>query len=182
MGETFWWLAPALSAVTIGIIVWVNWIRPYRREQNLRRPFSVLLIRPPGQSEADMVNELTAPPHSEFSIQLRITPHLTFELYDVVFGFLGHPECRPVPLKGFNEFIKTGKRRERSPENDDNHYIDENDNYHIRETRSLVKPNPYRYGYLVRTREPGDYPIRLEIVTESGEALPINGVFLRVGA
>jgi hypothetical protein len=127
-----------------------------------------------------MVNELTAPPHSEFSIQLRIVPHETFEQYDIVFGFIGDPERRPVPLRGFNEFIKTGTRRERSPDNDDNHYIDESDNYHIRETRHLVMPNPYRYGYLVKTRAPGCYPIRLEVVTECGEGLPVKGVFLTV--
>ena len=127
-----------------------------------------------------MVNELEAPPDSEFSIQLRIVPLMHFEQHDVVFGFFGNRDHRPIPIRSLNEFIKTGARRERSPENDDQHFLDESDNYHIREKAYRIKPNPYRCGYLVQTREPGCYPIRLEVVTECGSGISVVGLSLTV--
>ena len=182
MSEDFWWWGGAASTVAAGLVIWVNWCRPYLRERRMRRPFRVLMVRPPGETESDMVNELTAPPDAELSIQLRIDPRLHYEQQDIVFGFVGDKDRRPVPIRALNEFIKAGKRRDQSPENSDNHFLDENDNYHIREQRFLTKSNCYRYGYLVQTREPGCYPIRLEVVTECGEGLPVNGLFLIVEA
>jgi hypothetical protein len=178
--ERYWWLAPSVAAIAACLVFWVNWCRPYLREQRMKRPFRALMVGPPRPIGDRMVNELTAPPDSEFSIQMSIVPRIDYEQHDVVFGFFGDQEHRPIPIRGFNEFIKTGKRRDQSPENNENHFIDENDNYHIRETRTLTKGNAYRAGYLVQTREPGCYPIRLEVITECGDGCSMNGLFLIV--
>src|SRR5947208_1753059 len=68
--EKFWWLAPIISGVAVVLAIWFNWGKDWHRTQRMRRPFYAVLIRPPALTEADMVNELTAPPDNEFSVQL----------------------------------------------------------------------------------------------------------------
>jgi hypothetical protein len=179
-GEDYWWLAPVISGIAVLLAVWFNWGKDWHRRRRMRKPFRLELVRPPGTSQDDMVRELLAPPDSEFSIQLRVWPLLEFDIHEIVFGFVGDQDRRPVPQRAFNEFIKIGTRRKQVPGVDDGHLIDYSDNYHIREDRAFSKPNNYTYGFLVQTREPGLYPIRFEIITDCGEALPVRGVFLSV--
>jgi hypothetical protein len=178
--DEFWFLAPVLSVVTIGLIIWFNLGQHKVRYRRMKKPFRLDMVRPPGTTPADMVNDLHAPPDSEFSIQLRVWPLLEFERHEIIFGFLGDPETKPIPRRALNEFIKVGRRREESPETNENNVIDHNDNYHIRESRHLSNPNNYTHGFVVQTREPGTYPIRFEMITDCGEGLPVKGIFLTV--
>jgi hypothetical protein len=178
--ESYWWLAPVISGIAVFLAVWFNWGKDWRRSRRMKRPFRLDLVRPPGKTPADMVNELHAPPNSEFSIQLRVWPLLPFEIHEIVFGFYGEQDQRPVPKHASNEFVKIGKRREQHPEIDEGHSLDRSDNYHIREDRHFSNPNNYTYGFIVQTREPGVYPIRFEMITDCGYAFPVKGAFLTV--
>ena len=113
-------------------------------------------------------------------MQLRMTPRFHFKQYEVVFGFLGNQSARPLPIKVVNTFIAQGLRREQSPDDTETHSISHKGNYHIMETRERTKPNVYAYGFLVRTREPGRYPIRFELITDCGEGKPVEPLVLVV--
>jgi hypothetical protein len=98
----------------------------------------------------------------------------------LIFGFKGDLSKKPELLKVFNTFIAKGKRREQSPETDENHYIDYNGSYHIRELAEIVQPTTYAYGFMIRTRTPGRYPVVLILRTDCGEAVPSTDLFLVV--
>src|SRR5258708_4771751 len=98
----------------------------------MRQPCRVDLVGPGDK----MVNELHSRPDSKISVQLRIWPDLKYQQHEIIFGFIGDKATKPIPQKVLNEFIKIGRRREQSPENNENHILDANDNYHIREDRN----------------------------------------------
>jgi hypothetical protein len=116
--------------------------------------------------------ELHVPPHKEVSLQFRLRPTLHYRQLEFVFGFWGNAASRPVPIRVFNEFVKVGMSREQSPETNSNHYVDQNDRYHIREIVERTRPNVYTQGFIIQTKDPGRYPVHLEIITNSGEAKP----------
>jgi hypothetical protein len=80
----------------------------------------------------------------------------------LIFGFGGYTQ-RPQPFKVLNTYIKVGQRREQSPSDNRNHSIDHKDRYHIREPIEFTKPNHYAYGFMVRTHEPGRFPVIMEL-------------------
>jgi hypothetical protein len=84
------------------------------------------------------------------------------------------------PLSVRNAFIKDGLTREQSPKTSSSHYIDHGDCYHIKEAVERTKPNYYNYGFIVKTKTPGRYPVILEAVTDCGEAKPKEGLTLIV--
>jgi hypothetical protein len=174
--EEFWYLGPVISAIAACLIVWFNWGQHALRSHKMKRPFRLDIVGQPGR----MVKELHAPPDSECSIQFRIWPLLNFEQHEMIFGFIGDREKSPIPQKVLNEFIKLGRGREQSPDVNEKHSIDNSDNYHIKETRILTMPNNYTCGFIVKTRDPGVYPIRFEMITDSGESFPVSSVFLIV--
>jgi len=174
--EQFWWLGPSVAGIAACLVLWFNWGQHKVRNLRMLKPCRVDLVGP-GNTK---VRELHAPPNAEFSVQLRVWPVLKYQQHTIAFGFIGHPDKKPVPLKAVNEFIKIGKRREQSPETNENHMLDIHDHYQIREDRHLSPPNNYTYGFLVRTREPGTYPILLEMITDSGEGRPRNSLWLTV--
>src|ERR1700730_12309386 len=177
--EQFWWLAPSMAGIAACLVIWFNWGQHKVRSFRMKRPFRLELVKR-GETDVEMVNALHAPPDAELSIQLRIWPLLQYEHHEIIFGFQGDPARRPLPKKVLNEFIKIGKRREQTPDTNENHSIDEHDNYHIREDRRLSYPNNYTYGFVVQTREPGVYPILFEVITDCGEGIPKKGAFLTV--
>jgi hypothetical protein len=87
-----------------------------------------------------------------------------------LFGFDGDASKRPMPQSVFNAFIKKGINREQNPEKNTNHYIDAHNHYHIVQTVDRSPPNVQALGFVVQTRDPGRYPVVLEIITDCGEA------------
>lgn len=173
--EQYWWLGPSLAGIAAILVVWFNWGQHQFRRLKMKSPYRVELVGPDG-----MVQELHAKANSEVSVQLRIWPHLSYQHHEIVFGFIGDQTTKPVPLKTINEFIKIGLRREQSPETNENHAIDMSDNYHIREDRHVSLPNNYSYGFVVKTRATGVFPIRFELITDGGESCPHNSLYLTV--
>jgi hypothetical protein len=137
----------------------------------MRRPFHVHFTTAEGTSN---FHELHWPPNSEALVQTRMAPRLHYRQHEIVFGFIGDKSTRPLPLSVVNTFIARGKRRTQSPEDDEAHAVDHNDNYHVKETRECTRPNVYTLGFRVQTRQPGRYPVRLEVITECGEGKPVE--------
>jgi hypothetical protein len=135
----------------------------------MKRPFKVHFTTPEG---TDAFWEMHWPSNSEVLVQLRIAPRFHYTQHELIFGFMGKQSTRPYPVSVVNTFIKKGLRREQSPDCDETHAIDYKDNYHIKETKEYTHPNVYTIGFLVRTREPGRYPIRMEVITDCGEGAP----------
>ena len=79
-----------------------------------------------------------------------------------------------------NRFIKEGVDREQSPKTHSNQYIDNDDHYHIKTTADRSPPNTQALEFVVQTKDPGLYPVLLEVVTDFGEAKPTRGLYLSV--
>jgi hypothetical protein len=177
--EKYWWLGPLLAGVAACLVIWFNWGQHRVRMLRIRRPFDAFLTIAP-EAQGSECHELHVPPNADVFLQLRLHPRFPYKQLEFVFGFEGAKDSRPRALKVVNTFIKKGKRREQSPDDNESHYIDLNDNYHIRETAERTKPNCHAQGFLVRTKDPGRYPIRLEIITDCGESFPKRELFLIV--
>lgn len=167
--QEYWWLAPVLSAIAIVIVLWFQWGQYKVRNWRMRYPFKAFLT---AAHDGNQVHVLRIPPHQDVLIQLLIYPRLHYTQTELLFGFRGDQNAKPTPVKVVNTFIKVGKQREQSPDDNEDHYIDINDNYHIRRVSERTKPNCYAIGFLVKTKTSGKYPIRLEAITDSGESLP----------
>jgi hypothetical protein len=175
--ERYWWLAPTVAGFAALLVIWFNWGQHRIRSWRMRRAFNVHLTTAEGK---EVFYEMHWPRDSEVLMQLRIKPRLHFTRHELVFGFLGDPSSRPVPIRSVNTFVKRGIRREQGPEENEKHILDHNDNYHIAETREWTRPNTYALGFLVQTRKPGRYPIRLELITDAGESKPVERLVLIV--
>jgi hypothetical protein len=168
--EKYWWLSPSLAAAAACLVIWFNWGQHRVRKWRLRNAFDAFLAVVPEKGEEGRLTTLAVPPHSEVEIQLRIRPRFQFRQNLFMFGFDGNERKKPRPLRVFNKFIKEGSRREQSPATNDGHHIDYGDYYHIVGERECTSPTFYAYGFIVQTREPGEYPVRIEINTGFGEA------------
>lgn len=174
--EKYWWIAGAVSFVSLVAILWFQWGQQIFRAFRMRRPFHANFTTEKGK---EVFFEMRWPRDSETIVNLRIHPLVHFTRYELVFGFEGDENSRPPPIKAVNTFIKIGRRREQSPADTDSHAIDSNNNYHIKETVELTRGNVFTVGFQVQTRQPGRYPVRLEFITDSGQNDPIeNLVFI----
>ena len=178
--QQFRWIAPALTGVTIALLLWFNWGKNHWRTWRMKKGFEAHLTIAAEKKEKGWCHELYVPPYREVSIQIRVQPRFNYTQHRLIFGFSGDPSEKPEPLSVQNTFIVKGKRREQSPDTDENHSIDYNGSYHIQETREIVKPTTYAYGFIVRTRKPGRYPVVLILLTDCGEAVPNTDLFMVV--
>jgi len=177
--QQYWWLAPLLSALALLAIIWFQWGQHRVRAWRLKRPFSVLLSH--AADSPDEFANLRVPPHTdEVMVQLRIRPKIQYRQTEILFGFDGDPTTRPIPVRVLNAFIKKGFDREQDPDKNINHYVDQDNHYHIVGTVDRSPPNVQALGFLVQTREPGRYPVVLEIITDCGEAKPYFKVHVTV--
>jgi hypothetical protein len=123
---------------------------------------------------------LHVPSDSEVDIQLRLEPKLHYIQQEVVFGFEGEAGHRPEPVLTKNTFIKVGKSKYTDPREDPNHYIDTKDAYHIQGTKERTAGNTYALGFIVKTHGPGRFPVRLLVMSDSGESAPCKPLVLVV--
>jgi hypothetical protein len=170
--QEYWWLAPVISFLALVAVIWFQWGQHEVRKLRLRRPFNAALTH--GADRADEYWSLHVPAHSEVLIQVRMRPRTSYKQLEIVFGFFGDRDKRPVAKRVLNTFIKEGANREPTPANNPNHYIDQDDHYHNSTPAERTASHVYVTGFIVQTREPGRYPVLLGIFTECGEANPHN--------
>ncbi len=66
--QQLWWLAPTLTLVTIGLVVWFNWGQDKVRVWRMRRGIEVHLTLAPEKKEQSWCYELDVPPHTQIAI------------------------------------------------------------------------------------------------------------------
>ena len=162
------WVVPSgLSTVVIGILVWVNFVRPKCRSRGLKKPISAYFVKP--ETGERRLHCVTVQANSECTVHLRIQMHMQFEESQMVFGFDGDREKRPIPQSVVNSYVHKGSEKYQSPDTHTNHYIDEKYRYHIRHSRNRTPTDVIAIGFTIEARSPGEYPVYLMVVTEEGD-------------
>src|SRR5260221_2920418 len=173
-------VSPGLSAVVLAILIWVQFVRPWWRRKTLLTPGTIRFIITsrnrrilPYASQDDrehFVNEMIVPSNSEIPIELTFTPSLHFSSTELIFGFIGENlEEKPHVENYFTPFIIRGTMREGSPENNDNHYVDHHQHYHIKATRSYSVGTDFAFGFIVKTHNPGIYDAQITFSGDEAE-------------
>jgi hypothetical protein len=178
--QQYWWLGAAISALAAVLVLWFNLGQHKLRAYRMKRPFYAALTLAPEQGHVSWATELHVPPHTEVALQLRLSHRLHYRQLELIFGFEGDAGRRPQPLSVLNTFVKVGQTRTQSPADTPTHYIDYNDAYHIREQADRTRPNVSAFGFIVKTRAPGRYPVRLQMITDGGESFPVEHLTLTV--
>jgi hypothetical protein len=170
-----------MALLAFGIIVYVNFTRPWLRRKKLLRPGSIYFVIPDKRQELEYINqdnrthivtELVLPARQRVQIQLSFEPKLHFEVIDLQFTFTGGDlEKKPRVVEYFNPFVRVGKRRAGSPANDESHYINQEYGYHIRESRIFSVNNTVAYGYWIETLDPGTYTASMVFVGDEVEGI-----------
>lgn len=147
----------------------------------MRRGIEVHIAISPDRKGIPFVSELHVPPNAELSIQLRLRPLFHYSQSEFIFGFAGDDlSAKPEIESYLNTFISRGLKKKQSPETHDSHSVDYNGSYHIKETRDLVTTTTYSYGFIIKTKKPGRYPVVVIAITDCGEAIPKEPVVLVV--
>jgi hypothetical protein len=176
--QEYWYLAPLLAGLGFVAVLWFNWLgRAWRMERGI----NVHMALGPDCKGTTFQSELHVPPNAELSIQLRLRPSFHYSQSEFIFGFKSDDlDAKPEILSYLNTFIKRGQRQSQSPETHEHHSVDYNGSYHIKESRDLVKTTTYSYGFVIKTRRPGRYPVVVIAITDCGEAVPKEPMFLNV--
>lgn len=110
--------------------------------------------------------DLVLPSYSNnLYIQLQYRVKISFRLLHLAVHFTGNQDESPYIDRWYLPFIKRG-RPEKSPESDDNHYIDHHLVYHITDMIDRTKRDFIQCGFQINTREPGEYYLHFEISAE----------------
>lgn len=176
MPETYQALGPIISALILVIIVWLNFIGPLVSRKRSQKPFKIYFL----DNDYERVESHDADKNSEIDIQLRMIPHFNISGQEIVFGFYGGEDEKPIPISTFEKFIKIGSRRTESPDSNPDHYRDIKGFYHTPKTRSYAKGTVYALGFRVKTHKPGKYKLFLRILRSDGESQPKNEITLNV--
>jgi hypothetical protein len=161
-------VSPGLSAVVLAILIWVQFIRPWSRRKKLLTPGTIRFIITsrnrrilPYASQDDrehFIKELVVPSNKEIPIELTFTPSLHFSSTELAFGFVGENlDEKPTIKKYFTPFIIRGKIREGNPEDNENHYVDHHQFYHIKANRTYSVGTDFAFGFIIETHNPGTY-------------------------
>lgn len=145
----------------------------------MRTPFDIY-FKQDAPTDGPTGPELWLLPHTYAQIDIRIVPRLHYVQNEIIVGVGGDKSKRPLLRSMKNPFVKSGVNAEGSPTTIDSHYIDVNDRYHIKERVDRTKGNTYALGFLVETREPGDYPLSVEAMTDDGEGKAPTRLILHV--
>ena len=79
-----------------------------------------------------------------------------------------------------SNFVRRGLNAERSPEDTEGHYTDYHGRYHIKERVDRTKGNTYALGFVLKTKEPGAFPVKVIAMTDDGEGNTKSQLTLRV--
>jgi len=182
--EAIWTIIGAIASVSVlGLYIFVEFIRPRMRRYKLKHPCDVTFVIPPQRTSQicefavlddqwHFTREITAPPHSDIHIELRLVPRLNFTQSEFAFGCDGDKnlDTKPFAVEYFNSFIDKGKKVA-SPESNEHHYTDRHQYYHITGNRQRSVGQHFIVGLVVRTREPGTYKADIETTTEEMQGM-----------
>jgi hypothetical protein len=113
-----------------------------------------------------LVGRIIVPANRDLYVQLLLKAKTAFTQRHIVFGFDPEPERRVPQIDHYKlQFVKVGNS-EKFPGRDEGHWIDHHDFYHITEERYRGARQAFTYGFIIKTRDPGDYKLKIEIGVE----------------
>jgi len=164
-----------VSGAGLGVLIWKQVANPWVRERQMKEPYNAYFRRDDSGSGP---SELNVPAHSTVQIQVNRHVTVTHTEHELIFGFEGG--AKPLPQSWRNIFVSVGRTSAVDPKESETHSIDDKGNYHIKEDHTRVQGNDYTAGFMVQTRAPGRYPIRLVTISDAGESRPSNQLALVV--
>jgi hypothetical protein len=172
-------IAAALSAAVLISYLVVEFIFPWNRRRKLKRPCDVSFVIPADRDsqqceyaildeEWHLTKEITVPAHKDIHLEFRLVPHLNFVESEFAFGCDGDENlgAKPIALEFFSSFVDRGKAKKASPEENEHHFTDRHQYYHIKRNEARSVGQHYIAGFITRTREPGIYRADVEVTTE----------------
>jgi len=165
-------ISAIFAACALGVLVYVNFLRPLIRRRRLKKPCEMFFVittsgrRILGYVQQDndnehLVNELVLPVNSTLVIEILLTPKMHFHSTELVIGMDGGAsvEARPVINKYLNRFVAWGKGQEETPDTNPQHYRDHHGHYHTRSSMSYSVGTDRATGFEITTRQPGDFSV-----------------------
>jgi hypothetical protein len=176
--EAGWTVIGAVASILVLVLyILVEFIRPRVRRYKLKRPCDVTFVIPSLKDahceyavlddEWHSTKEITVPPQSELYLELDLEPRLNFVESEFAFGCDGgnNLDTKPFAVEYVNRFVDRGKKGA-SPENDEDHYTDRDQYYHIKRDRQRSVGQHFVVGLIVKTRDVGQYRAEVWVTTE----------------
>lgn len=160
------------------LLIPVNWGYEKRKKKELmRNPCEVHFLIPDikrtelgyvKQDEKEhLVDEIVLPANPKVPVEVWIKPKINYYQTEYYFECEGELEGKPRPVKYYNPFVVEG-RKEATPRENSNHYIDHHLYYHVRKKGYRVENEVYVSGFIIETRKEGRYKAQLLIHTHEG--------------
>lgn len=110
------------------------------------------------------VRELIVPANRDVYVQIQLKTKTAFTQRYLAVEFVKKPSGGKVPVVDHYklQFIKVGKD-EKFPKTDEGHWVDHHDIYHITEERQRLAGQDIPYGFIVKTRDPGRYQMKVHV-------------------
>ena len=118
---------------------------------------------PDSDIEPHHVQTLVLRSHSATEIEIGIHARTVFHAREVIFGFKGNRDSKPVVTGRARQFVKSGNLP------DQTYYVDHADWCHAVIDRDFNRGTHIVMGFAVQTRQPGRYEVQLSFVTDEIE-------------
>jgi hypothetical protein len=173
-------IANIVIIVSLGTYVLKEFIGPGLRKLSLRWPVRAFFVITSldrfelkyamQDEEEHFTKELVLPAHTgDLLLHFSLVARLDFTQSHVELSFEADPQRKPLIHYYFHPFIKVGPPatpRERKPGEVKGHYIDYHDNYHIDEIRHKAKGQETTYAFMISTREPSLYRLKISVAAD----------------
>jgi hypothetical protein len=189
LGKIIGFSALLVGCTTLGVLCWINFIRPKRQRRKLTAPGTAYFLVPDPRNhscdyaiqtsaEEHFLKELTLPPDSELTVDFILNFSVPIAYSELDFECQGPTETKPYAIKLFNRFIEDGAGQVVTPGPDNKHYRDKHKVYHAREDR-IFPPARIAIGFLIKTRASGRFPVSFGFI--GNEVIgSIGGLFITV--
>jgi hypothetical protein len=169
-----------LSTTFVILSVVAYWIRefagPVWRRRRLTSPVKARFLitsrdrydlRYAMQDDREHETELLVLPSHTHAVLMHVVwkVKLDFTQHELEFSFEGNETEKPLFDCWFHPFIRSGDRR-RVPGVHPGHYLDYHGNYHIERVRQSAKGQTVTAAFLIHTRGPGIYYLKIGIVAD----------------
>ncbi len=173
-------ISAVIGAAALLILVYVNFLRPWRRRGKLKKPTDAHFLIPSNKhhgcdfavqdEQEHIVKTIVVPSDSEILIDLRFQPRLAFVTSEIDIGCEGEVSETPYATEYFNRFIETGDGRHIIPGEGNRHYIDKHHFYHCREsTRQWSRGAVVSFAFKLQTRKSGRYVLDVYFIGDEVE-------------
>jgi hypothetical protein len=176
-----WSMVSAFAAIAgLGILVYVNFLRPLLRRQKLKEPVEAHFLIPAKKhhgcdfarqdEEEHVTKSITLPSNRDVIVDLRFKPRIFFSSSEIGLGCEGNREDIPYAFEYFNRFIEDGDGQRVTPGPGNRHYVDKHHYYHLREsTRYWSRGTSVSFAFNFRTHAPGRYPLMVSFIGDEIE-------------